>query len=738
MMKIPELLAPAGSFESLRAAVNAGADAVYIGGPKFGARAYAENPDEDRLIEGIRYAHLFGVKVHLTVNTLLKDAELKELCAYIRPYYEAGLDAVIVQDLGVLRMLRTSFPLLCLHASTQTTVTGPESAKIMKSLGACRVIPARELSLSELRGIKEETGMEVETFVHGALCYSYSGQCLMSSLIGGRSGNRGRCAQTCRLKYSLYSGNQKLNGREETCLLSCRDLCSLDLLPDLAAAGLDSLKIEGRMKSPRYTAGVVAIWRKYLDLYRSAGRKNYRVDPADRKLLLDLFDRGGQTDGYYFRHNGPEMMALKDKPEFREGNENYFRYLDETFVNAVRKRKISGHAEIRAGKPMRLTVRTLPDGLTADGSGEATAEAAGPVPAEAVKAPAAEQDVREKLMKTGGSCFDFETLEIDLDKGLFVPVKLLNELRRSALSALQQNLLRPFERPDSPEKTAAAWSPEAFVPGPAGIHVSADSTEQLRAAAESPDVREISFSADAAEPEDWAELVRYIRKNGKRAYLLMPQIFRKEACDFFGRAETELVRAGFDGFVIRSLEEPGYLKRVFADGRCPDLYFDFNVYGMNRTAQRVLTELGAKRLTLPVELNAGELAETGCAGKELIVSGRLPMMVSAQCLKKNIRGCDRKPEVLYLEDRTGKKMPAVSHCPFCYNVILNAEPVSLCGMQETVRKLDPESFRILLTTESRDESAKVISACAEAFLRGKTVPEPYPDFTRGHLKRGVE
>ena len=266
-----ELLAPAGSYESLVAAVNAGADAVYIGGKKFSARAYADNPEEDILIKGIEYAHTFGVNVYMTVNTLLKESEIGELFDYIKTYYNAGVDAVIVQDLGVFEFIRKHFPKLSVHASTQMTITGSFGAIFLKNQGASRIVPAREISLEEIRDIDKKSDIEIECFVHGALCYSYSGQCLMSSMIGGRSGNRGRCAQTCRLPYDVYEGNKKLNKADERNLLSCKDLCSLDILPDLIEAGIDSLKIEGRMKAPRYTAGVVSIWRKYLDLYNEKG-----------------------------------------------------------------------------------------------------------------------------------------------------------------------------------------------------------------------------------------------------------------------------------------------------------------------------------------------------------------------------------------------------------------------------------------------------------------------------------
>ena len=336
-MKNIELLAPAGSYESLVAAVNAGADAIYIGGKKFSARAYAQNPDEDILIKGIEYAHTFGVNVYMTINTLLKENEIGELFDYIKTYYNAGVDAVIVQDLGVFEFIRKHFPKLAIHASTQMTITGSYGAIFLKNQGASRIVPAREISLEEIRDIDKKSDIEIECFVHGALCYSYSGQCLMSSMIGGRSGNRGRCAQTCRLPYDLYDDEKKLNKSDERNLLSCKDLCSLDILPDLIEAGIDSLKIEGRMKAPRYTAGVVSIWRKYLDLYQKKKRAGYKVENADRKLLLDLFDRGGQTEGYYKKHNGKDMIAIHEKPENRQVNTQYFEYLDKTFVETQRK-----------------------------------------------------------------------------------------------------------------------------------------------------------------------------------------------------------------------------------------------------------------------------------------------------------------------------------------------------------------------------------------------------------------
>ena len=264
--RVPELLAPAGSPEGLKAVISAGADAVYIGGKKFGARAYAENPDETELVSLIDYAHLRDVKIYLTVNTLLKDEEISELYDYMLPFYEAGIDAVLVQDLGVMRYLHRHFPDLPLHASTQMTVTGPDFGTFLASQGVTRLVPAREMTVEELKLIHETSGLEIETFVHGALCCCYSGQCLYSSMLGGRSGNRGRCAQPCRLLYLLndrtFDGSTSIvKEAAARHYLSPKDLCAVDLIPELCRAGIASLKIEGRMKQPEYAAGVVSVYR---------------------------------------------------------------------------------------------------------------------------------------------------------------------------------------------------------------------------------------------------------------------------------------------------------------------------------------------------------------------------------------------------------------------------------------------------------------------------------------------
>lgn len=313
-----EILAPAGSMECLKAAIAAGADAVYTGGALFGARAYAHNLTEEELLEAIDYVHLHGKRLYLTVNTLIKDREMeKQMYDYLLPYYRQGLDAVIVQDIGLFRFIRKHFPDLPIHASTQMTLTGVDGAKFLEKEGAQRIVTSRELSMAEVKKIADETELEIESFVHGALCYCYSGQCLFSSFIGGRSGNRGQCAQPCRLLYRTPEA------KRPQYLLSLKDICTLELIPEMIESGIYSFKIEGRMKKPEYAAAVAFQYRKYADLYLKyyeecpAGEdpaayamKKYRVCEEDRQMLLDLYNRGGFHTGYYHTQNGREMVSL--------------------------------------------------------------------------------------------------------------------------------------------------------------------------------------------------------------------------------------------------------------------------------------------------------------------------------------------------------------------------------------------------------------------------------------------
>ena len=393
--KKPELLAPACDMKGLRAVINAGADAVYLGGQNFGARAFAGNFDNGELIEAIDIAHLYGVKVHLTLNTLIKEKEFGKIYDFLSPLYEEGLDAVLVQDLGIFNFISNNFTGLPIHASTQLSITDINGMRFLERAGVKRAVLARELSLNEIREIRKNTDLEIETFIHGALCYSYSGKCLMSSMLGGRSGNRGRCAQPCRLNYTLYDDCKRISGRNPEHLLSPRDLCALDLIPALAEAGIDSFKIEGRMKRPEYAAGVTALYRKYIDLYFNNLNKNcikgcvesniknyiesigsikdnydvdnkavrcikatgmYRVSESDRKLITGLFNRDGFTEGYLLGEKGPEMMSF-EKARLNADSEfsGLYEEIADKYIKKNKKIPIKGHARIVKNQPSVLT-----------------------------------------------------------------------------------------------------------------------------------------------------------------------------------------------------------------------------------------------------------------------------------------------------------------------------------------------------------------------------------------------
>lgn len=816
-----EILAPAGSFDSMKAAVAAGADAVYMGGSRFGARAYADNPDEKGLLEAIDYVHLHGRRLYMTVNTLFKEDELKELENYMLPYCERGLDGVIVQDLGALAFMRRHFPGLELHSSTQMTVTSVYGARMMKEMGCSRVVTAREMSLEEIRRIHDEADIEIESFVHGALCYCYSGQCLMSSLIGGRSGNRGRCAQPCRLPYSVYEpgdisrmngkhsvpeqagqagarsriseqtgkknrgkkpassgqpGPSPLNKSSERYVLSLKDLCTLDILPDIIEAGVYSLKIEGRMKSPRYTAGVVSIYRKYVDRYLEQGRDGYCVEPEDRKMLLDLFDRGGFTDGYYARHNGRGMVALREKTEFREGNQKLFEYLDKTYVEAELKEKVRGHVELAEGEPSRLTLECRKEKV----------QVLGQAPQAAEKQPMTREKVLKQLNKTGGSPFCFETLTAQIEGDLFLPVQALNELRRTGFQELETKLTgaramtgeggmgaesRQEEngadgaalvighssaalesrsvliQTAAPQSQPGLTQSQAQPPAQPVLTAFLEETAQLSPVLARGEISVVYLDADGFSPDQWRDIANRCHDRGKQCWLALPQIFRSHAQRYLGASRHLLCQAGFDGVLIRALEETVWLKGLMEQEK-PELPLPFgmdaSVYGWNSRSAKVLASVGASVLAMPWELNSREMEpvlET-CRGlgltSELIIYGNAPMMVSAQCITNTVKGCTHKRGTLMMKDRTGAVLPVKNHCSFCYNTIYNPAPLSLLGSEKLVRRLRAERLRLQFTVEGTEQTEKVLDAFIGSFVYDRDVEVPFRDFTRGHFKRGVE
>jgi len=521
--------------------------------------------------------------------------------------------------------------------------------------------------------------------------------------------------------------------------------------------GVYSLKIEGRMKSPRYTAGVVRIYRKYVDRYVEKGREGYIVDPEDKRQLLELFDRGGFTQGYYRKQNGRDMIALGAKPGFREKDQALFDFLDREYVKKKKQEPVIGRLSVRQGMEIRLELKIGEEPGRSAGADWMVC-VAGNLVQEARKQPVTREQLLKQMNKTGESSFYFQKLEIELSKDCFVSVQELNELRRRGLQLLEQKIVEEYRRTGERsrgmpgegldgigreevlEGEADLWRGKEELPKRQdgkrmGFHVSLEDLNLFSVALTHPDVDEIYLDCVGFGAGEWQEAAEACHKAGKKCALIMPHIFREKAEQYFINHKGELLKAGFDELIVKSLEEISFLKEEKI--RIP-VVMDANVYGMNRRACKVLFEMGASRLTLPLELNERELLELGLYGQELIVYGHLPSMVSAQCVQQTIRGCTGRPEILYMKDRTGKEFPVKNHCQFCYNTIYNPDPLSLLGLEEQVKKLELAAIRLEFTVETKEEMKAVLDGFGESFLRGEKGLVPFSVFTRGHFKRGVE
>lgn len=750
-----ELLAPAGCPQAFYGAVGAGADAVYLGGKKFGARAYAENFTEESLAECIRYGRLFGVKVYLTANTLFRERELDELLDFLGPLCEAGLSGVIVQDLGALIRIRERFPSLKLHASTQMSLCADWGAALLKERGVSRIIPARELSLSELKELKRRSGLEIETFIHGAMCYCYSGQCLFSSILGGRSGNRGRCAQPCRLPYRVKGGAEG-NLRYP---LSLKDLCTVRHIPALIDAGIDSFKIEGRMKKPEYAAGVTAVYRKYIDGYYSLretlgpeeAAKAFQVSREDEKILESLYVRSSLQDGYYFRKNGRGMVT-PDSPAYSGADGELSDHIRKAYLEKRPRLQVEMDAEFLTGMPAKITLRRK----------ETVVQALGEPVGRAQNRPLTEEALRDQLDRLGETPFAASEIQIRVSDNAFYPLKEINRLRRQALQDLEDALCkdggeeglmgsvrRPgsFQRPGSPFLTRV--SP--------GWAVSVRTLEQLSALTETlekPDgenpfrLRRLYADGDLL-LENTAECLSLFEKlaesaaggcREERPLLLasLPYVTRRRDAERLNRLWELALRGMTDGFLVRSLDGLGFLlARERESGKRVCLRADAGLSVWNSAAAALLSEL-TDGLCLPYELNAaqqdGLLEKTSGPARDVlwekVVYGRIPLMVTANCIQKNTDRCIGDGEgILVLEDRLRAEFPVLRNCGHCYNVIYNSLPLSLIGGTDRFR--ERADRRLDFTLETGRELGEILRAC----LRDVRPALPY---TTGHEKRGVE
>lgn len=750
-MKELELLAPAGSLKTLKAVIHAGADAVYLGGSMFGARAYANNFNEEELLEAIRFGHIHGRKIILAVNTLLKEYELGQLYDYLHPYYEAGLDAVIVQDMGVMEFIKTHFPNLPIHTSTQMTITNVEGARLLKEQGVERVVTAREMSLEEIQRIHDEVGVELESFIHGALCYCYSGQCLFSSIIGGRSGNRGRCAQPCRLSYEVLQGEKSLTGHHATPILSLKDMCTLPFLYELADHGVYSFKIEGRMKTPEYAAGVVSIYRKYMDSYLDGSR--IPVEKKDIRALLELGNRGGFTNGYYYHHNDSDMLSGESVSHNKsEGvlQDNIRR----EYVDTELKEKIKGKLILNKECPAKIEVQY----------GKIKVSYQGNMVLVAQNRPLTKEVVTEKVTKTGNTPFVFENLEVTMDDDIFMPVNQLNQLRRGALEALEEALLKPYERtlPELVETSSAETDRQTTGNAIKEKQISRQSLSQTsgqQSAGSSTEVRVLIEDAEqlpAVLKADFVDTVYldcmlYTRENllrklsedidrvhasGKKAFYVFPFIFRQQTSLFYEKIMPELKKLPLDGIMVRSLDEIAFIKEWGNENW--QMVSDSNLYTYSNEAAEYFYRLGMIQDTIPVELNRKEILRRENSRSEMIIYGRLPLMITAQCIHKNTLGCMHQHKVLNLKDRYSVHFPVKNFCSECYNVIYNSLPVCLFKEDVTVKKIAPAAVRLSFTTETEEETEQILTIYGDIYKNGGILGQMPMECTNGHFKRGVE
>ena len=714
MKKDFELLAPAGSFEILKAVIEAGADAVYVGGSQFGARAYANNFTEEELLEAIDYVHLRGRKLFLTVNTLFKNQEIKEqLYDYLKPYYERGLDAVIVQDFGAISFIKEYFPNLPIHTSTQMTITGVEGAKLLKNLGAERVVLARELSIAEMKKIHDEADVELEAFIHGALCYSFSGQCLFSSVLGGRSGNRGRCAQPCRLAYSVLD-EQKKEYKKESYVLSLKDLCGIEYLQQLREAGVYSLKIEGRMKQASYAAGVVSFYRKYIDLEK-------QVSKEDMKHLYELGNRCGFTTDYFTKHNDKAMITF-EKPSYEKSNEALHQEIEKKFVGVKSQLPIQGTLLITKGQALEFYVNHE-DVHAYVSLGEVQ---------EAKNKPLEEADVRERMNKTGESPFYFEHLEISMDSDVFVPNGVLNQIRRDALDELENLMLAEYKRnAEHEQKAEEDVKKDVQVSNKRTIICSCETRAQFDVLVKRENVHVIYVDTQMYSYDRILESlgmdIETAHQYGKQIYLRMPVIFRGHTAKKFYEIKEQLKTIGLDGVVVRNYEELSFVKEEWDN---LPVVIDHNLYTYNDYAKQAFSQYDVQRDTVPLELNQKEIRRRDNCNSEMVVYGYYPLMNTAGCVHKNTKQCDKNPGITYLKDRYQVLFPVKNYCQDCYNVIFNSVPVLLFGEQNKLISSGISYFRLDFSIEKAKEVENILN-----LLDGKGQKIEY---TNGHYKRGVE
>ena len=786
-----EILAPCGSYDILTAAVKAGADACYIGGSKFGARAYAENLQDDLILKAIDYAHLHETKLYLTLNTLLKNTEIKQLASYIIPYYEAGLDAVIVQDLGVFNFIKDYFPDIPTHCSTQMNITSVHGARYMKSLGADRIVTAREMSLEEIRHIKDCVDIEIESFVHGAMCYSYSGQCLMSSYVGGRSGNRGRCAQPCR---KCYNGEY---------VLSMKDMCTLENIPDIIEAGVDSLKIEGRMKNEYYVASAVDAYKQMAnDYFQGVFSRNKALEY--KKKLANIYNRGGFCDGYYFMHNGPEMISkerpnnmgievgklvgvlngkieiklyeqlykgdvleikLKDessiditsgisanagqkvtlnspKTKLIKANQSIYRTrcnkiledVTNTILNEKKNIYLKGEFVGTIGKPMSLVLSTCIFGKEYF----ATAETENVVE-ESKNVMADSEQIKEKLSQLGNTDYILDSIDINIDASSFVPAGILKKIRRDTIAKLEDTISKSFRRTadygmninsfiNDTDKKFDNQHKDTTV-----LNVGVKTIKQLEAILQYNNVSGIYMDRHLYDIAYNSNIIQCIKEKNIKLYIELPYII-KNHFDILSYVPDNI-----DGIYIRNID--GYACYITNRDHLMKykIILGFSLYAYNDLSGTFLSA-NDTAIEVPKELSFNEIKELSYGNKEIVLYEYQQTMVSAQCVNKTRFGCDNKNKVITITDDKGNNFYSMAICNECCNVVYNGIPFIITDKLDisSINMLGVDSLRVNFTIEDPDKVNKVFNNYIMPYINSTKTINILDKHTSGHYFRGVE
>lgn len=790
----PEILSPAGTLDCLKAACASGADAVYFGGQMFNARKNAGSFDSGQIAEAVRLCRLYGVRTHLTVNTSIKEQEWPQLCAFLEETLPLGVDAVIVQDPGVASYIAEHFPQTELHASTQMAVSSLDGVRWMQELGFQRVVLARELSLSEIEFIRSRTDMQLEVFIHGALCYSYSGRCLLSSFHGGRSGNRGACAQPCRMEYTC---SLPPLGEKTGYLMNLKDREGFSVFQNLLDLGIDSFKIEGRMKSEAYVAGITRFYHELKEEYLTSGRIS---EPAPERIeeLMQLFNRGEFTNGYFLKKEGmiepdhPKNQGLligrvtaADKGKIRirsdkelhpgdeleiqepagrrqtlaslrlagtmienpqeasfylkEGSRISRGFLVRRVVDPVLQKKITDQAEIFPPIPLRVEGRAVPGETSrwkASASG-ITMETEGPEPLKALNRPSDPASVRKQWERLGDTPFFLESFSVDLGDQVFLPASMLNQIRRDLTDRMKEALESRRFGKGGDGKLYHPLEKELSSPEEAlRLEIGAENEAQLSAAFDYmktlPHVKVCWYlSLEGWMDKDKAAILGQTGTENLVIRLPLKTLDRE-----LSLIEQEIRDWQNLGVSLFEAALPGHVGLIRRLGGRVCAGPDMGVW--NRKAAKTL--LGeCERITMSREITLREIRDLKCpGGTGLVIYGRIPYMITEQCPVRECFSCRKKNDHYQLADRRKEKIRGVCHCSLCYNVLYSEKPASISltpGYLTRVltkrEKRPAEALRLELTDESERETVRVL----EFFFREDF--REIPDLGEGHFRKEV-